>query len=194
MVGEAQRSRAPIQRLADRGAGVFCAGGAAVAVVTFVAWALLGPEPRFGLRPGQCGGGADHRLPVCPGAGDADVDHGRGRAAVPRRACLSMMPKLWNSWKSRHARGRQNRHAYRRQTAARVRRAGRRHGRRRIATPGGEPRAGQRTSAGGGHRAGARETAVCSWPRCKILQSITGKGVHGRVEGHSMGSAIAHAR
>ena len=30
-----------------------------------------------GPRPGQCRRGLDHRLPVCPRAGDADVDHGR---------------------------------------------------------------------------------------------------------------------
>ena len=45
MVGEAQRSRAPIQRLADRVAALFVPAVIATAVVTFVAWALLGPAP-----------------------------------------------------------------------------------------------------------------------------------------------------
>jgi Cu+-exporting ATPase len=45
MVGEAQRSRAPIQRLADRVSGWFVPAVIAVAVVTFAAWGLLGPEP-----------------------------------------------------------------------------------------------------------------------------------------------------
>ena len=47
MVSEAQRSRAPIQGLADRVAGVFVPAVVSVAVLTFVAWALLGPEPRL---------------------------------------------------------------------------------------------------------------------------------------------------
>jgi P-type Cu+ transporter len=47
MVSEAQRSRAPIQRLADRVAGWFVPAVIAVAAITFVVWALLGPEPRL---------------------------------------------------------------------------------------------------------------------------------------------------
>jgi Cu+-exporting ATPase len=47
MVGEAQRSRAPIQKLADRVSAVFVPAVLAVAVVTFVTWWLLGPEPRL---------------------------------------------------------------------------------------------------------------------------------------------------
>jgi Cu+-exporting ATPase len=46
MVGEAQRSRAPIQRLADRVAAWFVPIVIAVAVVTFAVWLFLGPEPR----------------------------------------------------------------------------------------------------------------------------------------------------
>ncbi len=47
MVGQAQRSRAPIQRLADRVAGVFVPIVLAIAVVTFGFWLWLGPEPRL---------------------------------------------------------------------------------------------------------------------------------------------------
>jgi Cu+-exporting ATPase len=47
MVSEAQRSRAPIQRLADLVAGWFVPMVIAVAVVTFVVWAMAGPEPRL---------------------------------------------------------------------------------------------------------------------------------------------------
>ena len=47
MVSEAQRSRAPIQRLADVVAAWFVPTVIAVAVVTFAGWMLLGPEPRL---------------------------------------------------------------------------------------------------------------------------------------------------
>lgn len=49
MVSDAQRSRAPIQRVADRVAGVFVPAVVSVAVVAFVAWSLVGPEPRLAL-------------------------------------------------------------------------------------------------------------------------------------------------
>jgi Cu+-exporting ATPase len=47
MVAAAQRSRAPIQRLADRFSGWFVPTVVAVAVLAFAAWATFGPEPRF---------------------------------------------------------------------------------------------------------------------------------------------------
>jgi P-type Cu+ transporter len=47
MVAEAQRSRAPIQSLADKVSGYFVPAVVLVAVLTFAAWAIWGPEPRF---------------------------------------------------------------------------------------------------------------------------------------------------
>ncbi|MBI2896764.1 MAG: heavy metal translocating P-type ATPase [Deltaproteobacteria bacterium] len=47
MVAEAQRSRAPIQKLADVVSGVFVPIVVAVALATFVVWSLLGPDPRM---------------------------------------------------------------------------------------------------------------------------------------------------
>jgi P-type Cu+ transporter len=47
MVAEAQRSRAPIQRLADRVAGWFVPVVVAIALLAFAVWALVGPEPRL---------------------------------------------------------------------------------------------------------------------------------------------------
>jgi Cu+-exporting ATPase len=47
MVASAQRSRAPIQRLADQVAGWFVPTVILVALVAFAAWATFGPEPRF---------------------------------------------------------------------------------------------------------------------------------------------------
>ena len=47
MVATAQRSRAPIQRLADQVAGWFVPSVIAVALIAFAAWAVFGPEPRY---------------------------------------------------------------------------------------------------------------------------------------------------
>ncbi len=47
MVASAQRSRAPIQRLADQVAGWFVPAVIAIALLAFAAWATFGPEPRF---------------------------------------------------------------------------------------------------------------------------------------------------
>jgi Cu+-exporting ATPase len=47
MVAAAQRSRAPIQRLADQVSGWFVPAVIVVAFIAFAAWAIYGPEPRF---------------------------------------------------------------------------------------------------------------------------------------------------
>ena len=47
MVSQAQRSRAPIQRLADRVAAWFVPAVIAAAVITFIVWSIFGPEPRL---------------------------------------------------------------------------------------------------------------------------------------------------
>ncbi|HEY0182658.1 MAG TPA: HAD-IC family P-type ATPase, partial [Rhodopila sp.] len=47
MVADAQRSRAPIQRMADQVAGWFVPAVLAVAALAFVAWGIWGPEPRL---------------------------------------------------------------------------------------------------------------------------------------------------
>src|SRR6202166_1231032 len=47
MVSEAQRSRAPMQRLADKVAAYFVPAVVAAAVLAFVGWVIFGPQPRF---------------------------------------------------------------------------------------------------------------------------------------------------
>jgi P-type Cu+ transporter len=47
MVSEAQRTRAPIQRLADRVASYFVPAVLTAAVITFTVWAVFGPQPRY---------------------------------------------------------------------------------------------------------------------------------------------------
>ena len=86
---EAQRSRAPIQKLADVVAGYFVpAVHRSSPSSTFVVWAVVGPEPRAGLRARQRGRGADHRLPVRARPRHADVDHGRHRQGRARSGVL----------------------------------------------------------------------------------------------------------
>ena len=47
MVAQAQRSRAPIQRMADQVSGWFVPSVIGIALVAFAVWALIGPDPRF---------------------------------------------------------------------------------------------------------------------------------------------------
>jgi len=47
MVSEAQRSRAPVQKLADRVASYFVPAVILIAIITFIAWAIYGPEPKM---------------------------------------------------------------------------------------------------------------------------------------------------
>ena len=84
MVGQAQRSRAPIQRLADRVAGWFVPAVVAIAAVTFAAWFFFGPAAAPRARVGKRGCGPDHCLSVRPGSCYTDGNHGWHRA---RRAC-----------------------------------------------------------------------------------------------------------
>jgi len=50
MVSEAQRSRAPIQRLADTVSSYFVPAVIVAAIITFAVWSLAGPEPRLATR------------------------------------------------------------------------------------------------------------------------------------------------
>jgi cation transport ATPase len=75
MVAQAQRSRAPMQRMADAVAYWFLLAVVGVAIVTFLAWGILGPQPS-GLWLHQRDCRPHHRLSLCAGLGDAYVHHG----------------------------------------------------------------------------------------------------------------------
>jgi cation transport ATPase len=73
MVEDAQASKAPVQRLADRVARVFVPIVMLIALTTFGVWMLTGSE----VAPAITGGRLDHRLPLRLGSGHPDRDHGR---------------------------------------------------------------------------------------------------------------------
>ena len=151
MVGEAQGSKAPVQRLADRISAVFVPVVCGIALATFAGWWLYAGELRRGA--GQCRRRAGHRLPVRARAGDADGDHGRHRAGgaggnpgQERRGARARR-------EDRRSRPRQDRDAdLRRAASDRHRGAGCRC--RCCPASGGGARAGIGTSAGAG-RSGA---------------------------------------
>ena len=126
MVGEAQRSRAPIQRLVDVVSSWFVPAVVLVAVATFVAWAIWGPEPRLGVRSRQRRRRPHHRVPVRARAGDADVHHGRHRPRRARRRPHSQRGGARDPRESGHPGRGQDGHADRGAAAAARRRARRR--------------------------------------------------------------------
>ena len=116
MVAEAQRSRAPIQRLADRVASLFVPLVICIAVLTFIAWAIWGPEPRPAYALVNAVAVLIIACPCALGlATPMSIMVGVGRGA--RRACSSRTPKRWNASSGRYTGRRQDRHADRRQAS-----------------------------------------------------------------------------
>ena len=85
LVGRAQRSRAPVQRLADQVEGWFVPAVIVAALIAFAAWATFGPEPRLTYALVAAVYGAHHRVSLRAGPCDSDVDHGRCRARRAQR-------------------------------------------------------------------------------------------------------------
>jgi P-type Cu+ transporter len=77
MVAEAQRSRAPIQRLVDVVAAWFVPAVMVAAILAFAAWMIWAPVPALGTRRGCRRVGTHHRLPMRAGIGNAHVNYGR---------------------------------------------------------------------------------------------------------------------
>ena len=152
MVADAQRSRAPIQRLADRVASWFVPLVILVAVLAFVAWSIWGPDPRlaFGLVAA-----VTVLIIACPCAlglaTPMSIMVGVGRGAQRRRADQERRGAGAHG-KGRHPGRRQDRHAHPRQAICHRSQDGFQRDRGRAAPVGGEPRARERASARGRHR------------------------------------------
>ena len=154
LVAEAQRSRAPIQGLADRVSAIFVPAVIVVAVVAFVFWLDLRAVAGARLRAGRGGERADHRLPLRARPRHADLDHGRDR---PRRAGRPPHPQCRGAGADglgRYARRRQDRDADRGQAEAHRHRDRARLPRGRAPRHGRRDRAGQRAPARRGDRCG----------------------------------------
>ena len=115
MVAQAQRSRAPIQRLADQVAGWFVPAVIVVAIAAFAVWAVYGPEPRFAFGLVAAVSVLIIACPCALGLGDSDVDHGRRRARRPNGRSHQERRSSRTDGADRHAGRRQDRHADRRQ-------------------------------------------------------------------------------
>lgn len=155
MVADAQRSRAPIQRMADRVAGVFAPVVIGAAVLAFIIWALAGPDPKLA-----------HGLIVavailiiaCPCAlglaspRHADVDHGRRRTRRRARRAHQKRRGPRTDGEGQHPGHGQDRHPHRRPAFRHRDRASRRVRRCRDPAPGRRGRTRLRTPAGPRHR------------------------------------------
>ena len=117
MVAEAQRSRAPIQRLADQVAGWFVPAVIAIAVLAFIGWSIWGPAPALSyaliaavsvvIIACPCALGLATPMSIMVGVGK-----GAGAGVLIKSAeALERMEKVDTLG------GRQNRHAHRRQAA-----------------------------------------------------------------------------
>ena len=183
LVAEAQRSRAPIQRLADQVSGWFVPAVIAVAVLAFAAWAIWGPEPRFayGLVAAvavliiacPCALGLATPMSIMVGVG-------RGAQAgvlIKNAEALERMEKVDTLVVDKTGTLTEGKPA----VTAIVPAAGLRRGGGAAARR--QRRAGERASAGAGDRRAPRRSGASRRRRSTDFDSPTGKGVLGTVEG-----------
>jgi Cu+-exporting ATPase len=96
MVAEAQRTRAPIQRLADRIAEYFVPAVVGVAGVAFLGWSIWGPEPRLALALVSA---VAVLIIACPCAlGLATRWRSWSARATQQAGVLFATPRRWNDW------------------------------------------------------------------------------------------------
>ena len=162
MVAAAQRSRAPIQSLADRVSGWFVPGVVLTALAAFGVWAVYGPAPAMSFALLNAIAVLIIACPCALGlATPMSIMVGTGRGAmagvlVKNAEALELMEKIDTLVV------RQDRHAHRGQAAPHGCRRDRRYRRGRAAAARGEPRARQRAPARRRHRersGGARDRA-----------------------------------
>ena len=122
LVGEAQRSRAPIQRLADKVSAIFVPAVVGVSFITFIAWLAFGPCARSAACARQCRRRAHHCLPLRSWTGHAHGHHGRHRTRRPRRRPHQERRSPGGDGARGHRRHRQDRHPHRRPSHPGVRR------------------------------------------------------------------------
>ena len=183
MVAEAQRSRAPIQRLADIVAGWFVPAVIAVALLAFAAWAFWGPPPALAyaliaavsvlIIACPCALGLATPMSIMVGIGK-----GAGVGVLIRSAeALERLEKVDTLV------ARQDRHADRRQAARGRSSAGGRVVRDRSADRGCLGRASQRASTRRRHRCRGARAQTVRLAEPENFRSLTGKGVTGEVNG-----------
>jgi hypothetical protein len=164
MVADAQRSRAPIQRMADKVSGIFVPIVIVVAIVAFIVWALVGPDPKLAhalvvavavlIIACPCALGLATPMSIMVGVGRGA---GLGVPDQERRG-----PRA--DGEGRHHRPRQDRHPHRRPTHRHRHRTGRRPHPRRAASHRGRRRARLRAPSrpcdrGGRHGQGPGDSA-----------------------------------
>ena len=86
MVNDAQRSRAPIQRLADKVSSYFVPAVFLISIIAFIVWGIWGTRAAYGIRPGQRRRCPDRRLSLRPGPCYPDVHHGGHGPRSPGRS------------------------------------------------------------------------------------------------------------
>ena len=111
LVGQAQRSRAPIQRIADRVAAWFVPAVVAVAAITFIVWFFFGPQPRLANALVNAVAVLIIACPCALGPRDSHGHHGRHGPRRPSRRPDQERRSARDHGKGRHAGRRQNRHA-----------------------------------------------------------------------------------